>query len=666
MSTMDPQLSINTLRFLAVDAVEKAKSGHPGMPMGAASMAYTLWTRHLKFDPKNPDWPDRDRFVLSAGHGSMLIYALLHLSGYDLSLDDLKNFRQWDSATPGHPEYGHTPGVETTTGPLGQGIAAAVGMAMTERSLAARFNKPDCEVVDHYTYAIAGDGCFMEGVSAEAASMAGHLGLGKLIVLYDDNHITIEGGTDLAFSEDVGKRFEAYGWHVASVPYGNNVERVSAALERACAVTDKPSLVMVRTHIGFGSPAKQDTSGAHGSPLGPDEVVASKENLGWPVDETFLVPEGATAPFTAHASKGAIAREEWLATFERYRRAHPELAGEFERRFSGELPDGWRDELPEFETDAKGIASRAASGKVINAIAHKLPELIGGSADLAPSNNTIINGESDYEAGNYGGRNLRFGVREHAMGSVVNGMVNHGGVRPYCATFFVFTDYMRPAIRLAALMGIPAIYVMTHDSVYLGEDGPTHQPVEHLSSLRAMPNLSIIRPADANETAQAWGLALENKSGPTMLILSRQNLPTLDRNSHAPAADIAKGGYILREARGGTPEAILLSSGSEIHLVMKAADRLEAAGTPTRVVNLASWDLFETQSAAYRNKVLPPAITARVSVEAGVTLGWERYVGLGGKTIGIDRFGASAPGDVLGEKFGFTVDNIVGCVKELL
>jgi transketolase len=665
MSSMDHYTPINTLRFLAVDAVEKAKSGHPGLPMGAAATAYTLWTKSLKFDPAAPQWPDRDRFVLSAGHGSMLIYGLLHLSGYDVSIDDLKNFRQWGSSTAGHPEYGHIPGVETTTGPLGQGIAAAVGMAMAERHLATTFNKPGLELVDHYTWVLSGDGCLMEGVSAEAASMAGHLGLGRLIVLWDDNRITIEGSTDLAFTEDVEKRFESYGWDVSAVEDGNDVDALARAMENAKAVTDKPTLIRVRTHIGFGSPAKQDSSSAHGSPLGEAEVIASKENLGWPSDKTFYVPEGARDPFTANAAEGSKSRAAWEELLAKYRQSHPEDAAQWDRLMLGELPAGFEDALPVYETDAKGIASRVASGKAINALAPVLPELFGGSADLAPSNNTHINGEEDFEAANYGGRNVRFGVREHAMGAIANGIANHGGLIPFVATFFVFTDYMRPAIRLSALMGVRTIHVMTHDSFYLGEDGPTHQPVEHLSSLRSMPGLSIIRPADANETSEAWKLAVENKNGPTILVLSRQNLPTLDREKLG-RADVSKGGYILKDAEGGPVKAILIASGSEVHLALAAAAKLEDMGTPTRVVNLASWDLFESQPAEYRDKVLPPEVTARVALEAGATLGWERYTGFKGKILGLDRFGASAPGDVLAEKFGFTVDNVVALAGQTL
>lgn len=666
MADGSTEIAINTLRFLAVDAVEKANSGHPGMPMGAAAMACGLWTRFLKFDPAAPSWPDRDRFVLSAGHGSMLLYGLLHLSGYDVTLDDIKNFRQWGSKTPGHPEYGHTPGVETTTGPLGQGIAAAVGMAMAENHLAARFNKPGFKVVDHFTYAIAGDGCLMEGVSAEAASLAGHLCLGRLVVLYDDNHITIEGKTDLAFSEDVARRFEAYGWQVITVADGNDLEEISKAIGEAKAETARPSLIKIRTHIGFGSPKKQDSASAHGSPLGKDETAAAKANLGWPAEPAFRVPKAAYEDFSKAAKKGAASRKAWLKLFSSYEKAHPELAKEFLRVFAGELPEGFDSALPLFPADPKGMATRVAGGKALNAVAEICGELFGGSADLAPSNNSLINGAGDYSASDASGRNIRFGVREHAMAAISNGLANHGGIRPYNATFFVFTDYMRPSIRLSALMGAPVIYVMTHDSIQVGEDGPTHQPIEHLMSLRVMPGLSVIRPADANETSVAWKAAIKNSSGPTMLVLSRQNLPVLDRKAYASAEGILKGGYILKEAVGGTPDAILIATGSEVHTALKAAELLEKKKVRARVVNLASWDLFDAQPARYREKVLPKEVTARVSIEAGSTLGWERYTGTGGATIGIDRFGASAPGDKVAAELGITPENAAARVLKLL
>ncbi len=662
---MPVQKAVNTIRFLAVDAIEKSKSGHPGMPMGAAPMAYALWTRFLKFDPKAPQWPDRDRFVLSAGHGSMLLYSLLHLSGYDVTLDDIKNFRQWGSKTPGHPEFGHTPGVETTTGPLGAGIGAAVGMAIAESHLAARFNRPGFEVVNHFTYALAGDGCLMEGVASEAASLAGHLGLGKLVVLYDDNKITIDGSTDLAFTEDVTGRFEAYGWQVLSVADGNDVDAIQKAITAAKAETQKPTLIRVRTEIGFGCPTKQGSSEAHGSPLGPEEAKGAKENLCWEPHELFHVPAESYDPFKKAAGKGAGARKRWRALFAEYKKSYPAEAAEFERLAKGDLPEGWEKALPSYPADNKGVATRVAGGAALNAIAGVLPEIIGGSADLSPSNNTYLKKDRDYTKNTPDGRNIRFGVREHAMGAIANGIANHGMLRPYTATFFVFTDYMRPAIRLSALMKIPVVHVMTHDSIHLGEDGPTHQPVEHLASLRAMPGLSIIRPADANETVLAWKAAIESKEKPTILVLSRQNLPTLDRAKFGAAEGILKGGYILKEAKGGAPKVILISSGSEIALALEAAEKLEADGTAVRVVNLASWDLFEAQPKKYRNEVLPPAVKARVAVEAASPFGWERYVGLRGKIVGINTFGASAPGNVIAQNYGVTVEEVVKAAKKL-
>ncbi len=667
----DPQtdaLAVNTLRFLAVDAVEQARSGHPGMPMGAAPMAYALWTRVLRFDPGAPAWPDRDRFVLSAGHGSMLLYGLLHLAGYDLSLDDLRAFRQWGSRTPGHPESFVTPGVETTTGPLGQGFGAAVGMAVAERHLAARFNRPGFPVVDHFTYVIAGDGDLMEGVCAEAASLAGHLGLGRLIVLYDDNRITIEGSTGLAFTEDVEARFRAYGWQVLSVEDGNDTAAVEAALVEARADGERPTLIRVRTHIGFGSPAKQDTADVHGAPLGPDEARRTKENLGWPPEAAFRVPPEAREPFLAAARRGRQAREAWEALIARYREAHPELASELERRTAGRLPEGWDADLPAFPADPGGTATRSAGGAVLNALARRLPELIGGSADLGPSTKTLLKGEQDFSRDCPAGRNLHFGVREHAMAAVMNGMANHGGVRPFGSTFFVFADYLRPSLRLAALMGLPVVHVFTHDSIFVGEDGPTHQPVEHLASLRAMPNLVVIRPADAGETVEAWKVAVERTDGPTALVLTRQNVPVLDRGALGPAEGLRRGAYVLREAAGG-PDAvrlILIATGSEVHLALGAAERLEADGVATRVVSLPSWELFEAQERSYRDEVLPPRVEARVAVEAGATFGWERYVGARGRVVGLDRFGASAPAAVLAERFGFTVDNVVRAAREVI
>ncbi|MDF1555462.1 MAG: transketolase [Deferrisomatales bacterium] len=661
-------LSINTLRFLAVDAVQQANSGHPGMPMGAAPMAHTLWSRFLKFDPADPAWDDRDRCVLSAGHGSMLLYGLLHLSGCGVSMEELQQFRQWGARTAGHPESFLLPGVETTTGPLGQGLSAAVGMAIAERHLAARFNRPGFEVVDHRTWVIAGDGDLMEGVSSEAASLAGHLGLGRLVVLYDDNHITIEGGTDLAFSEDAGARFAAYGWQTLAVEDGNDVAALAAALDQARADAGRPTLIRVRTHIGFGSPAKQDSADAHGAPLGADEVAATKRNLGWPEQPTFHVPEGADKPLREAGARGSAAHREWLDRMARYRATHPELAAEWDRRMAGELPAGWEKALPVFPADPKGTATRGAGGKVLNALAAKLPELMGGSADLAPSTKTWLTGEAVFTSADSSGRNLHFGVREHAMAAVMNGMANHGGFLPYGSTFFVFSDYLRPSLRLAALSGLQVVHVFTHDSFFVGEDGPTHQPVEHLPSLRAMPGLAVIRPADANETAEAWRAAVERRDGPTALLLTRQDVPTLDRAVLAPAAGLQKGGYVLREGSRGPGELdlILIASGSEVHLALGAAERLEAGGTSVRVVSLPCWERFEEQEAAYRDQVLPPAVTRRVAVEAAHPFGWERYVGCSGQVVGIGRFGASAPAERLAERFGFTVDHVVEVARALL
>jgi transketolase len=666
MSHPSDLAAVNTLRFLAVDAVEKAKSGHPGMPMGAAAMAHALWTRYLKFDPGAPAWADRDRFVLSAGHGSMLLYGLLHLAGFPLSLDDLRRFRQWDSLTPGHPESFVTPGVETTTGPLGQGVGVAVGMALAERHLAARFNRPGFPLVNHWTYAIASDGDLMEGVAAEAASLAGHLGLGKLVVLYDDNRITIEGGTALAFSEDVEARFRAYGWQTLSVEDGNDLGALAAALDAARADTARPTLIRVRTHIGFGSPGKQDTADAHGAPLGPEEARRAKENLGWPLEPTFHVPEEARAPYLRAAEAGRRARAAWDDLLAGYRKAHPEPAAEWERRLAGTLPEDWEAPLPSFPADPKGMATRVSGGKVLNALAQVLPELVGGSADLAPSTKTLLTGEGDFTRENPAGRNLRFGIREHGMAAVLNGIANHGGLRPYGSTFFVFADYLRPSLRLAALSGLPVVYVFTHDSLFVGEDGPTHQPVEHLPSLRAMPGLTVIRPADANETAEAWRAAMENRTGPTALVLTRQDLPTLDRAALAPASGLRRGGYVLREAAGGAPRLLLIASGSEVPLALEAAADLEERGTPTRVVSLPCWELFEAQPREYRDQVLPPAVTARVAVEAASPFGWERYVGPRGRVVGMPGFGASAPAEILAEKFGFTRENVVRVAREVL
>ena len=672
MSDQLDQLCINTVRFLSVDAVQRANSGHPGLPLGAAALAYVLWTRLLKHNPRNPDWFDRDRFVLSAGHGSMLLYSLLHLTGYDLSLDDIKQFRQWGSKAPGHPERGHTPGVEVTTGPLGQGLANAVGMAIGEASLAARYNRPGFEVIDHATYALVSDGDLMEGVAAEAASLAGHLKLGKLTCLYDDNRVTLAAGTDITFSEDRAKRFEAYGWQTISVAEGNDVAAISGALDAARADITRPSLILVRTHIGFGSP-EQDNYKAHGSPLGVEDVKRTKEKLGWPVDPPFLVPEPALAHFREALGRGAKVEADWNGRLNAYAKAFPELAKELQGRLRGELPSGWDADIPVFPADAKGMATRVASGKVMNAFAPKLPALGGGSADLDPSTHTALAGFGDFNppAGrdddtqgadrggwSYAGRNLHFGVREHAMGAIVNGLAAHGGFVPYGATFLIFSDYMRPAIRLAALMGLHVVHVFTHDSIALGEDGPTHQPVEQLASLRAIPNLTVIRPGDANETAAAWRVALETRDRPVALVLSRQDLLTLDRSRYAPADGLRSGAYVLSDAADGKPKLILIASGSEVGLIVAAAQRLQDEGVAVRLVSMPSWELFEAQSQAHRDAVLPPSIPARLAVEAGVSQGWHRYIGDRGDLLCVDRFGASAPGPVMLREYGFSVEKV--------
>ena len=658
--TLD-ELSINTLRFLSADMVQQANSGHPGMPMGAAAMAYALWTRFLHFDPSDPSWADRDRFVLSGGHGCSLLYSLLHVTGYDLSMDELKRFRQWGSKTPGHPEFGHTPGVEATTGPLGQGIANAVGMAIAEESLAARFNRPGFAVVDHYTYAMCGDGDLMEGVSAEAASLAGHLALGKLVLLYDDNHISIEGSTDLAFTEDPCARFAAYGWHVQSVGDGNDVEAIVAAIEAAHAETGKPSFIAVRTHIGYGSPHKQDTASAHGEPLGVEEMRLTKEALGWPVEPAFHVPAEALAHFREALPRGAALHHAWQQRFEAYRAEFPEAAAEFERRMTGELPDGWDADLPTFESP---VATREAGGTVMNAIAASVPELMGGSADLAPSTKTLLAGEGDFSATDRGGRNMRFGVREHAMGAVVNGMAYHGGFIPYGSTFLIFSDYMRPPIRLAALSGVHVIHVFTHDSVGVGEDGPTHQPIEQLAVLRAIPGAVVLRPADANETVAAWRVAITDRTRPVMLALSRQKLPLLDPARYPQLAEgVTLGGYVLEDAPG-TPDAIVVATGSEVHIALAAREALAAEGIAVRVVSMPSTDLFADQPQAYRDSVITPGVPV-VSVEAGITLGWKTYLGAGA-ALGIDRFGASAPGDTVLAELGMTAEAVMHAVKSAL
>ena len=651
-------LAINTIRMLSAEAVQQANSGHPGLPMGAAPMAYVLWTRFLKHNPVNPKWFDRDRFVLSAGHGSMLLYSLLYLTGYDLSLDDLKKFRQWGSKTPGHPEYGHTPGVETTTGPLGQGLANAVGLAMAEAFLAARYNQPGFPIVDHYTYALASDGDLMEGVSHEAASLAGHLKLGKLICLYDDNHISIEGSTDIAFTEDRLKRFEAYEWQVQEVKDGNDLEAIARAIQAARDERQRPSLIAVRTLIGWGSPNKQNKASAHGEPLGVEELGLTKANLCWPAEPSFCLPEPALAAFRRAVDQGEKMEKEWSSLARSYEQLFPGPALEFKQVLRGELPRGWDADIPSFPADPKGAATRNISGTVLNALASRVPHLIGGSADLAPSTKTLIAGSRDFTDGQFDQRNIRFGVREHGMGSILNGMALHGGVLPYGATFLIFSDYMRPPMRLAAMMGLKVIYVFTHDSIGLGEDGPTHQPIEQLAGLRSVPRLTVIRPADANETAEAWRQAIRLE-GPVALILTRQNVPTVDRTRMNPASGLARGGYVVNRLDGKKPEVILIGTGSELSLALEAAAQLEAQGKTVQVVSLPSWELFERQPQSYREEVLPPAVKARVSIEAGSPLGWERYVGDRGRIIGLDHFGASAPYKILYQQFGITVERVI-------
>ncbi len=654
-------LAINAIRMLAIDAVQKADSGHPGLPMGAAPMAYALWTQHLRYNPRHPRWADRDRFILSGGHGSMLLYALLYLTGYDLPLEQLKNFRQWGSHTPGHPEYGDTPGVETTTGPLGQGAGTAVGMALAEAFLADYFNRPGHTVVDHYTYALVSDGDLMEGVCAEAASLAGLWGLGKLIYLWDNNGITLDGATDMTFTEDVLARFRAYGWHTLEVEDGNDVEAILAAIEGAKAVTDAPSIISIRTIIGYGSPNKQGTSKAHGAPLGKDEVKLVKDFFGWP-QEDFYVPGEALEHFRTAIERGAALEKEWETRFQAWRAAYPDLAQTWDLAFSGQLPDGWDADIPVF-TDAKKIATRNASGEVLNAIARHIPTMIGGDADLASSTKTLIKGAEDTGKGKPAARNVRFGVREHAMGAITNGLALHGGIiKPYTATFLTFSDYMRPSIRLGALMNIQPIYVFTHDSIGLGEDGPTHQPVEHVAALRAIPGLTVFRPADANETAAAWRAAM-TLPHPVAMAFCRQDLPVLT-GDHVREG-VAKGGYVLADC-DGRPQVILIATGSEVHIAHDAYRRLSAEGFRVRLVSLPSWELFDAQSQEYRDSVLPPDVTARVSIEAGITMGWERYVGCRGVMIGVNRFGASAPYERLYQEFGLTAEAVVQAAKELV
>ena len=671
---------VNTIRFLSVDMVQKADSGHPGLPLGAAPMAYVLWTRLLKYNPRNPDWDDRDRFVLSAGHGSALLYSLLYLTGYALSLDDIQQFRQWGSKTPGHPERGHTPGVEVTTGPLGQGMANAVGMAIAEAQLAARYNRAGHALIDHHTYALVSDGDLMEGVGAEAASLAGRLKLGKLICLYDDNHVTLSAGTDMTFTEDRAAGFRAYGWQTMRVDDGNDLAAIERALMEARTEARRPSLLLIRTHIGYGSP-EQDSYKSHGSPLGEDDVRKTKEKLNWPTEPAFLVPQAALAHFREALERGAKAEADWNDRLVAYAHAFPEQASELQSSLRGELPAGWSAEIPVFPADAKGLATREASGKIMNAVAPKLPALTGGSADLDPSTKTALKGFGDFnpplttaedtqgsEGGgwSYAGRNLHFGVREHAMGAIANGLAAHGGIIAYGATFLLFSDYMRPPIRLAALSRLHVIHVFTHDSIALGEDGPTHQPIEQLANLRAIPNLTLLRPADANETAVAWQIALETRGRPVLLVLTRQAVPTLDRNRYASAQGVRRGAYVLADAKDRKPQLILIASGSEVGLIVAAAERLQQEGIAVRSVSMPSWDLFDALPKAERDAVLPPSVCARLAVEAGATQGWHRYVGDAGDVIGIDRFGASAPGETVLREYGFTIDNVYARAKALL
>jgi transketolase len=656
------QLCINTIRTLTLDAVQKANSGHPGLPLGAAPMAYVLWTRFLRHNPRNPKWENRDRFLLSAGHGSMLIYSLLHLTGYELPLEELKNFRQWGSRTPGHPEYGLTPGVEITTGPLGQGFANGVGMAMGAAHLAAKFNKPDFPMIDHNVYAIVSDGDLMEGVAAEAASLAGHLRLGKLIYLYDDNKVTIEGFTSLAFSEDVPKRFNSYGWHTQTVADGNDLDEIELAIRTAQSITDAPSLISIKTVIGYGMPT-QGTRKAHSDAPGEDAVREAKRQLGWPEDKQFYIPDEVLAHFREAIPRGEGLEAEWNALAEKYTERHPDEAKSWRSMMSGELPEGWEDHLPRFE-EPKAVATRVASGEVINALAPVLPMLIGGSADLGVSNNTDIKGSHSFEADAYDGRILHFGVREHVMGSALTGISLNGGLIPFGGTFLTFSDYMRPAIRLAALSEVQVIYVFTHDSVGLGEDGPTHQPIEHLAALRTIPHLFLIRPADPAEVSEAWRIAILRRHAPTALALTRQKVPVIDRKRYAKADGLRRGAYVLAEAE--SPALILIATGSEVSLVQEAHEKLQAEGIPTRVVSMPCWELFEEQSQEYRDEVLPPSITARLAVEAGVRQGWDRWVGPSGDVICLDRFGASSPGDVALKELGFNVDNVLAHARKLL
>lgn len=678
MTDTAQNLRINTIRILSADAVQHANSGHPGLPMGAAALGYTLWTDFLKFNPKNPSWPDRDRFVLSAGHGSMLLYSLLYLTGYDLALDDIKHFRQLESRTPGHPERGVTPGVEVSTGPLGQGFANGVGLAIAEAWLSARYNREDLKIVDHYTYVLCSDGDLMEGISYESASLAGHLQLGKLICMYDRNQITLAGSTDLAFTEDVAKRFQAAGWHTSEVKDGNNTEEIAAAIRGAQAVTDKPSMIVVNTHIGYGSPDKQDTFAAHGSPLGEEELLKTKKALGWPSEDKFYIPEEALSFFRQAVPKGDAAEKSWRQKFEEYRRAYPKEAAEFEMITAGRLPEDWQAGMPSWTPKDKAIATRAAGGKVLNALAKRIPNIIGGSADLNPSTSTALDTFGNFQPvllsgtyaqggvsgeWSYAGRNIAFGVREHAMGSVANGMAAHGGILPYTATFFTFYDYMKPSVRLAAISDLKVVFVFTHDSIAVGEDGPTHEPIEQLAAARATPGLCVIRPADPNETREAWEFAVQH-SGPTLLVLTRQSVPHLDRsNAKEPGAE--KGAYILSDSVGD-PDVILIGTGSEVSLCVEAKAALEKEQYSVRVVSMPSWDRFKAQPASYRDEVLPPHIRSRVTIEAGASLGWREWAGDMGEVIAIDRFGASAPGEKVLAHFGFTQDHVVSAAQRTI
>jgi len=658
-------IAINTIRFLAVDGVQKANSGHPGMPMGCAQIAYTLYSKFMKHNPANPHWLNRDRFVLSAGHGSMLLYSILHLCGYGVSMDDLKNFRQWNSKTPGHPEFGLTPGVETTTGPLGQGISNAVGMALAEAHLGAIFNKNDIKILDHFIYGICSDGDLMEGISHETASIAGHLKLGKIIFFYDNNHISIDGSTSLAFSEDIPKRFEAYDWHVQHVKDVNNVDDLQKAIEAAQKVTDKPSLIVTDTHIGYGSPHKQDTAGAHGSPLGEEEVKLTKKNLNWSEDKTFYIPDEVASFYKEVKADGKKAEEEWNELFEKYKAKYPDDAELFTRVMNGETGDEWKNHLPVFEDDGKPVATRTSSGKTINSIAPYLTGFLGGSADLHPSTDTFMNDYGSLSADHYENRSIHYGVREHGMASILNGMAMYGGVIPFGATFFVFSDYLRPAIRLASLSGVRPIYVFTHDSIGLGEDGPTHQPIEHLAAIRAIPGVVVIRPADANESAYAWQAAIEHKGSPVALILTRQKLPVIDQNKYASAKNLLKGAYILKDSEG-TPDIILMATGSEVSIALEAGEKLNSDGIKARVVSFPSWELFEMQPEDYKETIFPKSVRARLSVEAGVSQGWTKYITEDGDSLGIEHFGASAPLKDVMKGYGFTAENVYDTASKVL